>query len=67
MNPETLELIALIAVVVTTVMFIQAVRVFGPVINDLFRGGPRPPSHPLLGDDSKFLTRRRSRKQPSTL
>jgi hypothetical protein len=31
----------------------------GPAIDDLFRGGPRPPSHPLPGDDSRFLTRRR--------
>ena len=66
MNADILELIALIVVVVTTVMFIQAMRVFGPVINDLIRGGPRPPSHPLIGNDSRFLTRRRSRKQPST-
>ena len=29
----------------------------GLAIQELARGGPRPPSHPLLGDDSKFLTR----------
>jgi hypothetical protein len=67
MNPDTLELIALIVVVVTTIMFIRAVPALGPVLNDLFRGGPRPPTHPLLGDDSNFLTRRRSRQQPSEL
>jgi len=32
----------------------------GPAILDLLRGGPRPPSHPIPGDDSRFLTRRRS-------
>ena len=33
----------------------------GLAIQELARGGPRPPSHPLLGDDSKFLNRARSR------
>jgi mttA/Hcf106 family len=28
-----------------------------------FRGGPRPPSHPLPADDSRILNRRR---RPST-
>jgi hypothetical protein len=32
----------------------------GPAIDELFRGGPRPPSHPIPGNDSRFLTRRRS-------
>ena len=31
----------------------------GPAIDELFRGGPRPPNHPIPGDDSRFLTRRR--------
>jgi len=34
----------------------------GLAIQELARGGPRPPSHPLLGDDSKFLNRARSRR-----
>ena len=29
------------------------------VLADIFRGGPRPPTHPIPGDDSRFLTRRR--------
>jgi hypothetical protein len=33
----------------------------GPVMSDIFRGGPTPPSHPLPGDDSRLLTRRRAR------
>ena len=33
----------------------------GPAINELFRGGPRPPNHPIPGNDSRFLTRRRAR------
>jgi len=32
-----------------------------PVLRDLFRGGPRPPSHPLPGDDSPLLNRRRTK------
>ena len=36
----------------------------GLAIQELARGGPRPPSHPLMGDDSKFLNRRRSRPSP---
>jgi hypothetical protein len=31
----------------------------GPAINELFRGGPRPPTHPIPGNDSRFLTRKR--------
>jgi hypothetical protein len=33
----------------------------GPAISELFRGGPRPPAHPIPGHDSRFLTRRRTR------
>jgi hypothetical protein len=33
----------------------------GPALRDLFRGGPKPPSHPLPGDDSKILNRRRAK------
>ena len=36
----------------------------GLAIQELGRGGPRPPSHPLPGDDSKILNRRRSRPRP---
>jgi len=32
----------------------------GLAIQELARGGPRPPSHPIPGDDSKLLNRRRS-------
>jgi hypothetical protein len=35
----------------------------GPALRDLFRGGPRPPSHPLPADDSKILNRRRGRAE----
>jgi hypothetical protein len=46
--------------------FIAVLLVFnakriGPALRDIFRGGPRPPSHPLPGDDSRILTRRRGR------
>jgi Sec-independent protein translocase protein TatA len=30
---------------------------------DALGGGPQPPTHPLPGNDSKILTRRRSRPQ----
>jgi hypothetical protein len=48
-------------------MLVVAILLFGggslgPALRDLFRGGPRPPSHPLLGNDSRFLTRTRSIK-----
>ena len=36
----------------------------GLAIQELARGGPRPLSHPLMGDDSRFLNRRRSRPSP---
>ncbi len=35
----------------------------GPAIRDMFRGGPRPPSHPLPGNDSEILNR--PRRQPT--
>jgi hypothetical protein len=46
-------------------IFMVAVVLFwgdklGPAIRDLFRGGPRPPSHPIPADDSTILNRRRS-------
>jgi len=46
-------------IVVSTIAVLLLLRV-GPAIRDLFRGVPRPPSHPIPGDDSRFLTRRRS-------
>jgi hypothetical protein len=36
----------------------------GPAIRDLFRGGPRPPSHPIPSNDSTILNRRRSEHPP---
>lgn len=50
--------------VVLVILLLLSADKLGPAIRDLFRGGPRPPSHPLLGDDSKFLNRRRSRQAP---
>jgi hypothetical protein len=45
-------------------IFMLAVVLFwgdklGPAIRDLFRGGPRPPSHPIPADDSTVLNRPR--------
>jgi hypothetical protein len=36
----------------------------GPAIRGMFRGGPRPPSHPIPGDDSEILNR--PRRKPSS-
>ena len=30
-----------------------------PALRDMFRGGPRPPSHPLPSNDSHILNRKR--------
>jgi hypothetical protein len=51
------------------VMLLLAIVLFGgnklgPAIRDMFRGGPRPPSHPIPGDDSRILNRRPSRATP---
>jgi hypothetical protein len=35
----------------------------GPAIKGMFRGGPKPPSHPIPGDDSEILNR--PRRKPS--
>jgi hypothetical protein len=34
---------------------------YAQAFRDQFRGGPRPPSHPLPADDSRILNRRRRR------
>jgi hypothetical protein len=59
---EAAEKALLIGVVFMTAI-VLGVIVFPliPALRDLFRGGPRPPSHPLPGDDSRLLTRRRSK------
>jgi hypothetical protein len=36
----------------------------GPAIMGMFRGGPRPPTHPIPGDDSEILNR--PRPKPSS-
>jgi hypothetical protein len=48
-------------VVFATVVLLFMTKRLSAVLRDLFQGGPRPPSHPLLGDDSRILTRRRGR------
>jgi len=42
----------LLAFLVAVLIFGGGGAKLGPVIRDLLRGGPRPPSHPLPGDDS---------------
>jgi hypothetical protein len=54
--------------VIVAVLFLLAIFLgggkLGPALRDLFRGGPRPPSHPLPANDSEILTRPRSRATP---
>jgi hypothetical protein len=50
-----------VLLIFVVVLLVFNSRWIGPAIRDLFRGGPRPPSHPLPGDDSRILTRRRGR------
>jgi hypothetical protein len=56
----------LVAFVVAVLIFGGGGGKLGPAIRDLFHGGPRPPSHPLPGDDSKILTRPRRRPSAGT-
>jgi len=53
------ELLAILLVILA----MSGGGMFGPAIRGLFRGGPRPPSHPLPGDDSKILNRPRRPKK----
>jgi hypothetical protein len=48
----------IVAIVVVLLLLFRGNKL-GPAIQDLFRGGPTPPSHPLPGDDSVILNRRR--------
>ncbi len=56
----------LIAFVVAVLIFGGGGAKLGPAIRDMLRGGPRPPSHPLPGDDSVILNRPRRRPSPET-
>ena len=53
-----------VLVVAMLLLFGGKVDKIGPAIRDLLRGGPRPPSHPLPGDDSVILNRPRRRPSP---
>ncbi len=58
-------------ILITDLVFLLAVllaffnaKTFARTLENLqnaFRGGPRPPSHPLPSNDAQFLTRRRVR------
>jgi hypothetical protein len=56
MATDDIARLALLAVVVIAAVFVA--RKAGPVLRDLLRGGPRPPSHPLPADDSRILNRK---------
>jgi hypothetical protein len=51
----------LLFILIVGIAIVLGGRKAGPALQELVRGGPRPPSHPLGGDDSKFLNRPRSR------
>jgi len=55
------EFIDLFFILIIAVAVLSWQRI-GGAIHELARGGPRPPSHPIPGDDSKFLNRVRSRR-----
>lgn len=59
---ETADLVILAALGLATTGLIVVARRLSEVLRDLFGGGPRPPSHPLVADDSRILNRRSKRR-----
>ena len=55
----SIEIIDLLFILIIALAVLSWEKI-GMAIQELARGGPRPPSHPLVGDDSKFLNRVRS-------
>ena len=55
----SIEIIDLLFILIIGLAVLGSKKI-GLAIQELARG-PRPPAHPLLGDDSKFLNRVRSR------
>ena len=55
----SIEVIDLLFILIIALAVSGSKRI-GLAIQELARGGPRPPSHPLPGNDSKFLNRVRS-------
>jgi len=50
-----------ILVLVGTILLLFRAEQISTALKDLFRGGPRPPSHPIPADDSRILNRRRAK------
>jgi hypothetical protein len=59
---QTEHLVILAALGFATTALILVARRLSEVLHDLFGGGPRPPSHPLVADDSRILNRRSKRR-----
>ena len=57
----SIEIIDLLFILIIALAVLSWEKI-GLAIQELARGGPRPPSHPLPGDDSRFLHRGRSRR-----
>jgi len=55
----SIEIIDLLFILIIALAVLSWEKI-GLAIQELARGGPRPPSHPLPGNDSKFLNRVRS-------
>ena len=53
------ELIDLLFIVIIALGVLGS-KTIGQAIQEFARGGPRPPSHPIPGNDSKILNRVRS-------
>jgi hypothetical protein len=61
--PEILSMPVVVGLFIVAVVLFRGDKL-GPAIRDLFRGGPRPPSHPIPADDSRILNRRPSERRP---
>jgi len=57
----SIEIIDLLFILIIALAVLSWEKI-GLAIQELARGGPRPPSHPIPGDDSKFLNRVRARR-----
>lgn len=63
MAPEEKQIIKIALIVVLTgVLWLFRRQIADWLIGNLRGGGPRPPSHPLPGDDGRILLRRRRRE-----
>jgi len=60
----TIRLILTMGAVGAAILVARLASPYYVAYADLFRGGPRPPSHPLPADDSAILRRKKARPSP---